>query len=107
MQPLPTHRHKKTGDIVFWGDHLDPKQHEKLPAGFWDSEEQREARLAGAVAGLKADAERDILAKWPIYKQLNAIHEPDAPWIPQMRAEIKSIRDRSNVKEQRLRAEKK
>ena len=102
MVGLPTHRHKKTGDIVFWGDHLDPKQHEPLPSGHWNSAEVRNARVAGRVAGIKAEAERRILAKWPIYKQLNAMHEPDAAWVATMRAEIKVIRDWSNEEELNL-----
>jgi hypothetical protein len=31
-QELPTHRHKITGDIVFWGSHLDPDEYEILPS---------------------------------------------------------------------------
>jgi hypothetical protein len=55
-----------------------------------------------AVASIKAEAERRILAKWPVYKQLNATHEPDADWVKQMRKEIKAIRDWSNREEGKL-----
>jgi hypothetical protein len=46
----PTHRHKPTGDIVFWGEHLDPGDHEKLPRDYWKKHD------AAVAATGKADA---------------------------------------------------
>ena len=102
MNEFPTHRHKATGDIVFWGDHLVPEDHELLPEDHWFSEEIRRNKIAGDIVGVKEEAKRRILAKWPIYKQLNAAHEPDEPWVAKMRSEIKAIRDWSNQEERRL-----
>ncbi len=101
MTDRPTHRHKATGDIVFWGEHLDPDEHERLPDGYLEKE-HRETRLKSEIAGIKAEAERRILAKWPIHKQLNAMHEPYAEWVVAMRREIKAIRDWSNREEEKL-----
>lgn len=103
MTDRPTHRHKKTGDIVFWGAHLDPRKYEPLPDEHWDGEEIVAARIAGEVINIKAEAERRILAKWPIHKQLNALHETDAAWVATMRADIRAIRDWSNDEKAKLR----
>jgi hypothetical protein len=49
-QELPTHRHKVTGDIVFWGDHLDPAEHEELPSDYFEIEHEA-AKKAGIEKG--------------------------------------------------------
>jgi hypothetical protein len=102
MQKLPTHRHKTTGHIVFWREDLPYKnRYELLPKDYWEKV-NKEARISGEVAAIKAEAAKRILAKWPIYKQLNAMSEPDADWVKQMRKEIKAIRDWSNKAEAKL-----
>lgn len=41
MSNFPTHRNKATGDIVFWGDHLDPNEHELLPKYYFIKEHEQ------------------------------------------------------------------
>ena len=52
MNDKPTHRHKKTGDIVFWGDHLNTKEYELLPSDYWEKT-HGEARRLGEEKGIR------------------------------------------------------
>ena len=44
-QSLPTHINKETGDIVFWGDHLDPNLHEELPKDYHETTHAEASRM--------------------------------------------------------------
>lgn len=103
MTDLPTHRHKKSGDVVFWRADMPHKsRYEKLPRGYWEARINEET-LAAKIRDIKLEAARRILARWPVHKQLNAIHEPDAPWVATMREEIKAIRAWSDKEEAKYR----
>ncbi len=52
MTDLPTHKHKKSGDIVFWNNDFDPKEYEKLPTDYWEKT-HGEAKRKGHEKGLK------------------------------------------------------
>lgn len=101
----PTHRHKATGDIAFFDPATDnPDDFELLPDDHWDTPEMREARIRGEIVGIKEEAARRILKRYPDWKQRNAALFPDEPWVAEMRAFIRDVRAWSNDEESGLRA---
>lgn len=101
MSDLPMWRHKKSGDIVF-AEARDPrKTYVRLPSDYWKKEYAKQGK-ATKIRDIKAEAARRILNAWPLYKQLNALHNPDEPWAAVMRADILKIRKWSNDAEAKL-----
>jgi hypothetical protein len=52
MSDLPTHRHKLTGDIVFFDEHLKIEDYEVLPETHWE-DTHGEARRIGEEKGAR------------------------------------------------------
>ncbi len=91
----PTHLHTPTGAAVFPQGH-DPADLQPLPSGYWEARDTDEA-----IAAIKAQAEREILAMAPLWQQLNDLRNP-TPEGDARFAAIDAIRAKSNRDEASL-----
>jgi hypothetical protein len=60
------------------------------------------AQNAAAIAEIKASAQRQILEIAPLWKQANALRDPDADWAVELWKQVDAIRAQSNDDERKL-----
>ena len=92
----PSFLHLPTGQIVF-PQGYEPEELEALPDTYWVEHD-----MAEAIRAIKAEAERQILAIAPLWKQLNDIREPSPEGNARLAA-IDAIRAQSNADEAKAR----
>ena len=94
----PNFLHIPTGAAVF-PDGYPPEELQPLADDYW-----AEADKADAIAAIKAQAARQILEEFPIWKQLNDLRDP-TPEGDARFAAIDAIREKSNADEAAIRGQ--